>query len=51
MTISNYAVKVRRQELRAAGNKLSAARGLRIIIIINNLNQLETSDVFRYSGK
>jgi hypothetical protein len=33
MTItSNYAVKVRRQELRAGGNKLSAARGLRRII-------------------
>jgi hypothetical protein len=34
MTIpsSNYAVKVRRRELRAGGNKLSAARGLRRII-------------------
>jgi hypothetical protein len=30
--ISNYAVKVRRRELRAGGNKLSAARGLRRII-------------------
>jgi hypothetical protein len=30
--ISNYAVKVRRQELRAGGNKFSAARGLRRII-------------------
>jgi hypothetical protein len=28
----NYAVKVRRRELRAGGNKLSAARGLRRII-------------------
>jgi hypothetical protein len=32
--ISNYAVKVRRQELRAGGNKLSAARGRRRIILI-----------------
>jgi hypothetical protein len=30
--ISNCAVKVRRRELRAGGNKLSAARGLRRII-------------------
>jgi hypothetical protein len=30
--IGNYAVKVRRRELRAGGNKLSAARGLRRII-------------------
>jgi hypothetical protein len=30
--ISNYAVKIRRQVLRAGGNKLSAARGLRRII-------------------
>jgi hypothetical protein len=30
--IWNYAVKVRRRELRARGNKLSAARGLRRII-------------------
>jgi hypothetical protein len=30
--ISNYAVKVRRRELKAGGNKLSAARGLRRII-------------------
>jgi hypothetical protein len=29
---SNYAVKVRQRELRAGGNKLSAARGLRRII-------------------
>jgi hypothetical protein len=27
--IRNYAVKVRQRELRAGGNKLSAARGLR----------------------
>jgi hypothetical protein len=36
MTISslirNYAVKVRQRELRAGGNKLSAARGLRRIV-------------------
>jgi hypothetical protein len=31
-SISYYAVKVRRRELRAGGNKLSAARGLRRII-------------------
>jgi hypothetical protein len=30
--IWNYAVKVRQRELRAGGNKLSAARGLRRII-------------------
>jgi hypothetical protein len=30
--ISYYAVKVRRRELRAGGNKLSVARGLRRII-------------------
>jgi hypothetical protein len=30
--ITNYAVKVRRRELRAGGNKLSAARGLGRII-------------------
>jgi hypothetical protein len=42
--ISYYAVKVRRRELRAGGNKLSAARGQK-----NNLNRLETSDVPRYS--
>jgi hypothetical protein len=30
--IWNYAVKVRRRELRPGGNKLSAARGLRRII-------------------
>jgi hypothetical protein len=30
--ITNYAVKVRHQELRAGGNKLSAARRLRRII-------------------
>jgi hypothetical protein len=30
--IRSYAVKVRQRELRAGGNKLSAARGLRRII-------------------
>jgi hypothetical protein len=30
--IWNYAVKVRQRELRAGGNKLSAARGLRRLI-------------------
>jgi hypothetical protein len=33
-TTRNYAVKVRQRELRAGGNKLSAARGLRGIIWI-----------------
>jgi hypothetical protein len=34
MVICNYAVKVSQRELRAGGNKLSAARGLRRIIRI-----------------
>jgi hypothetical protein len=44
--IRNYAVKVRQRELRAGGNKLSAARGLRRFIWII----LRSSDVYRYSG-
>jgi hypothetical protein len=42
--IWNYAVKVRRRELRAGGNKLSAARGLRRIIwvILKSATFLDT---------